>query len=82
MGRLDRTYISEELRQRIDKQVRSGQYSMQLLGVASGFPNAQALSTQLHSSFPVSPLNISRWQRVAKCVGFAGKLLEGNGDHE
>ena len=81
MGRLDRAYVSEELRKRIDDKIRSGHYSMHLLAVASGFPNAQTLSTQLRGSFPVSRLNISRWQRVAKCVGFEGNLLEGNADH-
>ena len=76
MGGLNRTYISEELRKRIDRKIRSGHYSMQLLAVASGFPNAQTLSTQLRGSFPVSRLNISRWQYVAKCVGFPGEPFE------
>lgn len=78
---LDRTCVASELRHRIDQRVRSGSFSIQLLGAASGFPNQQALSAQLHGDFPATRLNCERWQRVAKCVGFTGAVLQRDHDH-
>lgn len=77
----NRTCVAKELRHRIDQRVRSGSFSIQLLGAASGFPNQQALSAQLHGNFPATRLNFARWQRVAECVGFTGEALERKG-HE
>ena len=77
----DRTCVSAKLRHRIDQRVRSGSFSIQLLGAASGFPNQQALSAQLHGDFPVTRLNVERWRRVAETVGFTGDVLQRKDDH-
>ena len=68
--KLNRGTVNSGLRDRIDAAVRSGAFSLRSLGFATGFPNPQILSTQLHGAFPCSTLNL---QRVAEISGYDGK---------
>ena len=85
--KLHRSVVNAGLKHSIDKAVRSGAFSLQSLGFATGFPNPQILATQLHGAFPCSPLNLRRWRNVAQMCGYAGDpihtgdLLEGHDDH-
>ena len=73
--KLHRGVVNVGLKRAIDEAVRSGACSLRSLGFATGFPNAQILSTQLHNEFPCSRLNLSRWQRVAEISDFHGEAV-------
>ena len=70
--KLHRSTVTAGLKRAIDEAVRSGAFSLRSLGFATGFPNPQILSTQLHGAFPCSPLNLRRWERVAEISGYDG----------
>ena len=64
--------VNFQLRRTLDKGVRSGVFSYQSISFATGFPNAQIFSMQLHNVFPCSKLNLDRWRRVAEIAEYAG----------
>ena len=73
--KLHRGVVNVDLKRAIDEVVRSGACSLRSLGFATGFPNPQILSTQLHGTFPCSTLNLDRWQRVAEISDFHGEAV-------
>ena len=73
--KLHRGTVNLGLRDCIDTAVRSGAFSLRSLSSATGFPNPQILSTQLHGTFPCSPLNLRRWQSVAEISDFHGEAV-------
>src|SRR4051812_36805866 len=46
------------------------------LGPLCSFPNINVFSYQLHRSVPQTPLNVSRWRRVAECLNYTGPLFD------
>ena len=79
--RLNRGQISTPLKTCIDESVRAGRFSLRSISMIVGFPDSQTFSKQLHREFATSTRTLTRWKRVAQCVGFTGELLERK-DHE
>lgn len=80
--RLCRGTISSELKQVLNTGVREGKFSLRSLAFSVGFPDPQTFGRQLKSEFPTSTRTMTRWKRVAECVGYSGNLLEGKTDHD
>ena len=80
--RLNRATVNCELRTLLDKGVREGKFSLRSIVFSVGFPDPQTFGRQLNSSFPTSTRTMTRWRRVAECVGFTGDVLQRNGDHD
>ena len=80
--RLNRATVNCELRTLLEKGVREGKFSLRSIAFSVGFPDPQTFGRKLHSSFPTSTRTVTRWRRVAECVGFNGDVLQKGDDHE
>ena len=78
--RLCRGTISSELKKVLITGVREGRFSLRSIAFSVGFPDPQTFGRQLHSEFPTSTRTMTRWKRVAECVGFTGEPFEKSSD--